>query len=158
VICAVAHLRWAAFVGAWSAGTVSERIYILDGFVDADGTILAAAAAVKCMQLPRRSGPGVCFESAALDPDLLAGLQRLCRQSGFRGVFDAEFLIDGEDRLLIDFNARFNNHMAFEVERNLPLPLMSYLAAIGDERACETPSRSSMPSAPPTGGSTCTGS
>jgi D-aspartate ligase len=113
---------------------VSERIYMLDGFVDADGTILAAAAAVKCLQMPRRSGPGICFESAALDPALLAGLQRLGQETGFRGVFDAEFLVEGDERLLIDFNPRFYNHMAFEIERNLPLPWMSYLAAIGDQR------------------------
>ena len=113
---------------------VSERVYTVDGFVDGDGTIVAATACVKCLQLPRRSGVGICFESAALDPDVLAGLQRLCRQTGFRGVFDAEFLIEGEDRLLIDLNPRFYNHMAFEIERNLPLPWMSYLAAIGDER------------------------
>jgi hypothetical protein len=112
---------------------ISERIYILDGFADADGTILAAAAAVKCLQLPRRSGPGICFEAAELDPELLAGLQRLCRQTGFRGVFDVEFLIEGANRLLIDFNPRFYNHMAFEIERDLPLPWMSYLAAIGDQ-------------------------
>jgi D-aspartate ligase len=111
---------------------VSERVYTVDGFVDADGTIIGAMACIKCLQFPRRSGVGICFESAALDADVLAGLQRLCRATGFRGVFDAEFLIEGEDLLLIDLNPRFYNHMAFEVERNLPLPWMSYLAALGD--------------------------
>lgn len=114
---------------------VSERVYTVDGFVDGSGSIIAAAACVKCLQLPRRSGPGICFESAALDGGILAGLERLFRDTGFRGVFDAEFLIEGEDKLLIDLNPRFYNHMAFEVERGLPLPWMSYLAAIGDERA-----------------------
>jgi predicted ATP-grasp superfamily ATP-dependent carboligase len=111
---------------------VSERVYTVDGFVDGDGKLVAATACVKCLQLPRRSGVGICFESALLDPDVLAGLERLCRDTGFRGVFDAEFLIDSDDLLLIDLNPRFYNHMAFEVERNLPLPWMSYLAAIGD--------------------------
>jgi D-aspartate ligase len=113
---------------------VSERVYTVDGFVDAAGAIIGATACVKCLQLPRRSGPGICFESAALEADVLAGLQRLWRETGFRGVFDAEFLIAGKDRLLIDVNPRFYHHMAFEVERNLPLPWMSYLAAIGDEQ------------------------
>jgi D-aspartate ligase len=112
---------------------VSERIYTVDGFVDGEGAIIAAMACVKCLQLPRRSGVGICFETAALDPGVLAGLQRLCRAIGFRGVFDAEFLIEGEDLLLIDMNPRFYNHVAFEVDRNLPLPWMSYLAAIGDD-------------------------
>jgi D-aspartate ligase len=112
---------------------VSERIYTVDGFVDASGTIVAAAACVKTMQLPRRSGPGICFETAPMEAHVLAGLQRLCRLTRYRGVFDAEFLIAGEDKLLIDFNPRFYHHMAFEIERNLPLPWLAYLAAIDDQ-------------------------
>lgn len=115
--------------------TVSERVYTVDGFVDADGTILGAAACVKILQFPRRSGPGLCFVSAPLDPELLEGLERLFRASGYRGVFDAEFVIRGEDKLLIDVNPRFYNHMAFEVDRSLPLPWLAYLAAGGDEHA-----------------------
>ncbi len=113
---------------------VSERVYTVDGFVHADGTIVGASACVKTLQFPRGSGVGVCFESAPLHADVLAGLQRLCRETRFRGVFDAEFLIEGDDMLLIDLNPRFYNHMAFEMERNLPLAWMSYLAAIGDEQ------------------------
>jgi D-aspartate ligase len=115
--------------------TVSERIYTVDGFADATGVILGAAACVKVLQLPRRAGPGVCFESALVDPDVLAGLQRLCRETEYRGVFDAEFLIAADEKLLIDLNPRFYNHMAFEVDRSLALPWLSYLAAIGDEQA-----------------------
>jgi D-aspartate ligase len=114
---------------------VSERIYTVDGFVGPSGEIVAAAACVKCLQLPRRSGPGMCFESAELDPALLAGLRRLCADTGYVGVFDAEFVIDGEDKLLIDFNPRFYNHMAFEIDRHLPLPWLAYLAALGDRDA-----------------------
>jgi hypothetical protein len=34
--------------------------------------------------------------------------------------------------MLIDFNPRFYNHMAFEVDRGLPLPWIAYLGATGD--------------------------
>jgi D-aspartate ligase len=115
--------------------TVSERVYTVDGFVDSTGTIIGAAACTKVLQLPRRSGPGVCFESAPLEPELIRGLERLCREVGYRGVFDAEFLISAQDKLLIDVNPRFYNHMAFEVDRSLPLPWLAYLAAVGDEDA-----------------------
>jgi D-aspartate ligase len=115
--------------------TVSERVYTVDGFVDASGAVTGAAACVKVLQLPRGSGPGVCFEPAPVDCDLLDGLKRLCRETGYRGVFDAEFLIAGDEKLLIDLNPRFYNHMAFEVDRSLALPWLSYLAAIGDEQA-----------------------
>jgi D-aspartate ligase len=114
---------------------VSERVYTVDGFVDAAGHIIAAGACLKVLQLPRRSGIGVCFESAPLDGELLAGLERLCQGCGYRGVFDAEFLISGHEKLLIDVNPRFYNHMAFELDRSLPLAWLAYLAAAGDEQA-----------------------
>ncbi len=113
---------------------VSERIYTVDGFVDGDGDLLGALACVKCLQFPRGSGPGVCFEAAELDPATLCSLARLCRDTGFSGVFDVEFAIDGDRLLLIDFNPRFYNHMAFEIERGLTLPWFAYLAATGQER------------------------
>jgi D-aspartate ligase len=114
---------------------VSESIYTVDGFVDRTGSIVAAGACTKVLQLPRRSGPGLCFEAAPLDTELVAGLERLCQAIGYHGVFDAEFLISGEEKLLIDVNPRFYNHMAFELDRNLPLAWLAYLAAAGDEYA-----------------------
>jgi predicted ATP-grasp superfamily ATP-dependent carboligase len=117
------------------AHPVLERIYTVDGFVDETGDLYAALACTKILQRPRRSGPGVCFEEAALAPGIAEALRRLCRATGFRGVFDAEFVIDGERRLLIDLNPRFYNHMAFEVERGLPLPWLAYLAALGEREA-----------------------
>lgn len=117
------------------AHPVLERIYTVDGFVDETGDLYAALACTKILQRPRRSGPGVCFEESPLDPGIAEALRRLCRATGFRGVFDAEFVIDGERRLLIDLNPRFYNHMAFEVERGLPLPWLAYLAALGEREA-----------------------
>jgi biotin carboxylase len=114
---------------------VSERIYTVDGFADGEGEIVGALACVKHLQFPRGSGPGVCFEAAELDPEALSGLSRLCRETGFVGVFDVEFALDGDQRLLIDFNPRFYNHMAFEIERGLTLPWFAYLAATGRHQA-----------------------
>jgi D-aspartate ligase len=113
----------------------AERIYTVDGFVDATGTIVGTAACMKLLQLPRRSGPGICFETADQDPAVFDGLQRLCRDTKFVGIFDAEFLVDGDRNLLIDFNPRFYGHMAFEIDRGLPLPWLIYLAALGDDGA-----------------------
>ena len=50
-------------------------------------------------------------------------------------MFDAEFIEHAGCHLLIDVNPRFYNHMAFEVERGLPLPWLAYLGALGDRRA-----------------------
>jgi D-aspartate ligase len=115
--------------------TVSEHVYTVDGFVASSGTIIGAAACTKILQFPRRSGPGVCFESALLEPELLRGPERLFRTVDYRGVFDAEFLIASDEKLLIDVNPRFYNHMAFEIDRSLSLPWLAYLAAIGDQDA-----------------------
>jgi predicted ATP-grasp superfamily ATP-dependent carboligase len=128
------HLKGLELPLLQAACAADERIYTVDGFVDQDGH-LAALACAKVLQWPRRTGPGVCFEHQPLDQGVAEGLRRLFVASGFHGVFDAEFLIQGERRLLIDLNPRFYNHMAFEVERGLPLPWMAYLAATGEQAA-----------------------
>jgi predicted ATP-grasp superfamily ATP-dependent carboligase len=110
----------------------SERIYTVDGFVDETGYLSASLACVKILQRPRGTGPGLIFEHAEIDPVIDNGLRLLFRNTGFYGVFDAEFLEVGSRKLLIDINPRYYNHMAFETERGLHLPWMTYLAANGD--------------------------
>jgi predicted ATP-grasp superfamily ATP-dependent carboligase len=114
----------------------SERIYTLDAFIDRSGDIIALAC-YKLLQRPRRVGPGLVFEEAPLDDAVALGLQRVCKQAGFFGMIDVEFLVEGERRLLIDFNPRLYNHVAFEIDRGLPLPWLGYLGALGDEVALE---------------------
>jgi D-aspartate ligase len=112
--------------------STSERIYTVDGFVDETGELSASLACVKILQLPRGSGAGIIFEHAEIDPVIDDGLRRLFRNTDFYGVFDAEFLEIGSRKLLIDINPRYYNHMAFEHERGLHLPWLTYLAATGD--------------------------
>jgi D-aspartate ligase len=113
----------------------TERIYTVDGFVDETGELYAALACTKLLQRPRAWGPGVIFEHSPLAPELAEGLRRLCVATGFHGVFDAEFVEANGERLFIDFNPRFYNHMAFETDRGLPLSWMAYLAARGERQA-----------------------
>lgn len=114
------------------AVTGSERIYTVDGFVDATGELYVSLACVKLLQRPRGSGPGIIFEHAESNWTVDAGLKRLFQNTGYFGVFDAEFLECGEQMLLVDINPRFYNHMAFEIDRGLPLPWLAYLAATRD--------------------------
>jgi D-aspartate ligase len=114
----------------------NERIYTVDGFIARNGAMVTLGCN-KLLQHPRRRGPGIVFEEAAVDPAMVAALQRLWRQTGFFGVFDIEFLVDGERTLLIDLNPRLYNHMSFEIERGLPLPWFAYLAASGEENLLE---------------------
>ena len=81
----------------------------------------------------RNVGIGVCFEDAPLDPAAAAAVAALCRDMGYFGVFEAEFIRSQDRLLLIDFNPRYYNQMAFEIARGLPLPLLVHAAACGDE-------------------------
>ncbi len=112
----------------------SEGIYNLAGFVAADGTAVVAASR-KVLQRPRLLGIGLVFEEAPVREELVAPLLAMFRRVGYHGVFEVEYLEAGERRLLIDANPRFYGEMAFEVARGLPLPLLSYLDAVGDQPA-----------------------
>ena len=119
----------------------AERVYSLTGFVDRSGALSATRGAVKVFQRTRPVGLGLCFESAPVDPTLAAGVLRLCRTLRHFGVFEVEFLRDGDRAMVIDMNPRFYGQMGFETARGLPLALSVYYAAIGDTealRACLT--------------------
>jgi len=111
-----------------------ESIYTVDGFVDRQGAMVTLGCN-KVLQRPRRVGPGIIFDHAPVPPELAEGLRRLWLNTGFHGVFDVEFVVDGDRTMLIDLNPRFYNHMALEIERGMPLPWLAYLGALGDEAA-----------------------
>jgi D-aspartate ligase len=106
-------------------------IYTLSGFVAGDRFL--ARAALKILQRPRRAGIGVCFEEAPLEPEPLEAVARLCRAIGYRGVFEVEFIRDGNRRMLIDFNPRFYGQMAFDIARGMSLALFAWHAACGND-------------------------
>lgn len=121
----------------------TERIYSVAGFIDRTGWRVVAAASRKILQRPRKLGIGLCFEDAALEPELLDGISALCRLVGYYGVFEVEFIEVGGRKLLIDFNPRFYSQMAFECSRGLPLPLLAYEAALGHTDALSAAETSS---------------
>jgi hypothetical protein len=109
----------------------AENIYSISGFVGPKDGQVVARAAVKVLQRPRRLGVGLCFEEAPVDEAALDGLVRLCREVGYSGVFEAEFVRSGTHAHLIDFNPRFYGQMGFETARSLPLAYLAYLGALG---------------------------
>lgn len=106
-------------------------IYSISGFADGSDQPLLRAAR-KVLQRPRRLGVGLCFESASVLPMLSAKITALCRELGYFGIFEVEFIESQGEFLLIDFNPRGYSQMAFEDARGLPLPYLQYLSAIGD--------------------------
>jgi D-aspartate ligase len=113
----------------------TERIYTLSGFVDESGELFSFRASRKILQRPRQLGVGLCFEEAEIKPALAQRILGLCRKIGYYGVFEAEFIEDGERDLLIDFNPRFYGQMAFDTARGMPLPLLVYHAALQQQAA-----------------------
>jgi predicted ATP-grasp superfamily ATP-dependent carboligase len=115
----------------------ADQIYSLSGFANRSGAIVAARSARKVLQRPRKLGIGLCFEGAEVDRELCAKLEALCRQTGYYGAFEAEFICANEQALLIDFNPRFYSQMAFEIARSMPVPLLVYHAAVDDQAALQ---------------------
>lgn len=106
----------------------AQGIYSVAGFATEDGRVVARASR-KILQRPRRLGIGLCFEAAPLEPELVRTIGALCKELGYAGIFEIEFVDhDGAPRL-IDFNPRAYSQMAFEIERALPLPMLHWLSA-----------------------------
>jgi biotin carboxylase len=87
---------------------------------------------MKVLQRPRKVGIGLCFEGRAIEEGLGDKLAALCKRVGYFGSFESEFIVDGDRRLLIDFNPRFYSQMGFDVARGLPLPMLVWYAARGE--------------------------
>ena len=108
-------------------------IFSVSGFVAEDGSIVARAA-MKVLQRPRKVGIGLCFEGREIEPVLVEKLSALCKKIGYHGTFESEFIVDGDRRLLIDFNPRFYSQMGFDVARGVPLPMLVWHAARGEQQ------------------------
>ncbi len=109
----------------------AQGIYNLSGFIDETGELLVVRASRKVLQRPRKLGIGVCFDWAPVRAELVERVAALCRRIGYHGVFEVEFIEDGERTLLLDFNPRFYGEMGFDTARGMPVPVFAYLAALG---------------------------
>jgi D-aspartate ligase len=111
-------------------------IFSVSGFVGEDGSIVARAA-MKVLQRPRKVGIGLCFEGREVEPVLVQKLEALCKKIGYHGTFESEFIVDGDRRLLIDFNPRFYSQMGFDIARGIALPMLVSHAARGEKAELE---------------------
>jgi predicted ATP-grasp superfamily ATP-dependent carboligase len=109
----------------------AQRIYCIEGFIAPGGERWATRAVFKVLSHPRYLGIGLLFEHAEPVADLEQRIVRLCRSLGYVGVFQCEFIEHEGAHLLIDFNPRFYNYMAFDHARGLPQAYLAYLHALG---------------------------
>jgi D-aspartate ligase len=108
-----------------------DKVLSVSGFCDISGTHFVTRGAHKVLQQPRQLGIGLCFEEASVSPSLAQNVADLCRRIGYYGAFELEFIDSAQGPLLIDFNGRFYNQLAFDVGRGLDLPGLVYAGATG---------------------------
>ena len=129
----------------------NEAVYSVAGFIDRAGEMIAARGVNKILQRMPPVGIGVCFEAAPLDDILVEATRRLCREVGYFGVFEIEFLRFNDGWAVIDFNPRFYHQMGFDIARGLALPIWAYLGACGQEALLRSDmSRAGVPAGSPT--------
>jgi D-aspartate ligase len=88
--------------------------------------------ATKVFQRSQPVGVGVCFEARPQSIALSDAVRRLCRELGYFGIFEVEFLwLDGR-WAAIDFNPRLFNQVGMDIRRGMPLPLFACLDAAGE--------------------------
>jgi predicted ATP-grasp superfamily ATP-dependent carboligase len=109
-----------------------EGVHSVTGFIDRTGELFVAGAAAKVFQRSQPVGVGVCFEPRPSDPALADAVRRLCRELGYFGVFEVEFLCFGGNWAAIDFNPRLFSQIGMDIRRGKPLPLLACLDAAGE--------------------------
>jgi D-aspartate ligase len=108
-------------------------VFSVSGFRSQEGEI-AVRAAMKVLQRPRKLGIGLCFEGQPVEQELVDKLSALCARVGYYGTFEAEFIVVGSRRYLIDFNPRFYSQMGFDHARGLNHAMLAYFGALGEKR------------------------
>ena len=77
----------------------------------------------------------MCFNSPP-DVDVLSdAVRRLCKNLGYFGIFEVEFLWFNGSWVAIDFNPRLFHQLAMDIRRGMPLPLLACLDAAGEMEA-----------------------
>jgi predicted ATP-grasp superfamily ATP-dependent carboligase len=110
----------------------SEGVHSVTGFIDRTGDLFVTRAATKVFQRSQPVGVGVCFESLPTSPALSNAVRRLCRELGYFGIFEVEFLWFDGSWAVIDFNPRLFNQVGMDIRRGMPLPLLACLEAAGE--------------------------
>ena len=109
-----------------------EGVHSVTGFIDRTGELFVTRCATKVFQRSQPVGVGVCFESLPPAPALSEAVRRLCRETGYFGIFEVEFLRFDGQWAAIDFNPRLFNQVGMDIRRGMPLPLLAYLDAAGE--------------------------
>jgi D-aspartate ligase len=110
----------------------SEGVHSVTGFIDRTGELFVSRNATKVFQRSQPVGVGVCFEPRPPSPVLSDAIRRLCRELGYFGIFEVEFLCFDGRWAAIDFNPRLFSQIGMDIRRGMPLPFLACLEAAGE--------------------------
>ena len=113
----------------------SEGVVSVTGFVDRTGEYFVTRHATKVFQRSQPVGVGVCFESVPARVELSEAVRKFCRDLGYFGIFEVEFVWFNGSWVVIDFNPRLYNQVGMDIERGMSLPLFACLDAAGETEA-----------------------
>lgn len=116
----------------------AEGVCSVTGYIDRSGELFVTRRSTKILQRTQPAGVGLCFESLPPDQGLSDSVRRLCRELGYFGMFEVEFLCCDGVWAVIDFNPRTFNQIGMDVRRGMPLPYFACLEALGDQEALRT--------------------
>lgn len=109
----------------------SDRVQSVTGFIDRTGSLFVTRRSVKVFQRSQPIGVGVCHESLPSSPSLSHAVYKLCRELNYFGIFEVEFIRFNGHWAAIDFNPRLYNQIGLDIRRGMPLPLLAFLDATG---------------------------
>ncbi len=112
-----------------------EGVLSITGFIDQTGELFVTRAARKVFLRSQPVGVGVCFEAQPSPKELPDLVRRLCRELGYFGLFEVEFLRFEGHWAAIDFNPRMFSQVGLDIRRGMPLPLLACLDAVNDANA-----------------------
>ncbi len=115
----------------------SEGVCSVTGFIDRTGELFVTRRSKKVLQRSQPAGVGLCFESLPPDPALSEAARRLCRELGYFGMFEVEFLYTDGAWAVIDFNPRTFNQIGMDIRRGMSLPLLAWMDAAGEREALQ---------------------
>ena len=113
----------------------SEGVHSITGFIDRTGDLFVTRHSTKIFQRSPPLGIGICFELLPAIPLLSDAVHCLCREIGYFGIFEVEFLWFDGSWTVIDFNPRMFHQIGMDIARGAPLPLLACLDAAGESVA-----------------------
>ena len=105
-----------------------------------EGEVLATSHQIATRVFPPGAGISAFAQTVARDPELDAGVRRLIDTIGWSGIFQVQFIREGDRSYVIDLNPRMYGSLGLAIAAGLNLPgiwadlLLGRTPTVGDYR------------------------